>query len=143
MTASYLAHAWEATLGVKVRLSRLEWAELLRRGREDPPDLTISGWAADYPDADDMLRVVFHGHPLRWHSAQFDSIVEEAARIADRKRRIELYQKADRILVADEAAVLPLGYAQGRQLVKPYVRLPRTPPYLLRLKHAVVQRPQG
>ncbi|MBM2843306.1 MAG: 4-phytase, partial [Anaerolineales bacterium] len=143
LTASYLAHAWEGTLGVKVRLSRLEWAELLRRGREDPPDLTISGWAADYPDADGMLRVVFHGHPLRWHNAEFDSIVEEAARIADRKRRIELYQKADRILVADEAAVLPLGYAQGRQLVKPYVRLPRTPPYLLRLKHAVVQRPQG
>ena len=42
----------------------------------------------------------------------------------------------------DEAAVLPLGYAQGRQLVKPYVQLPRTPPYLLRLKHAIVRRPE-
>jgi len=143
VTASYLAKTWEAALGVKVGLSRLEWGELLRRGREDPPDMTISGWAADYPDPDDMLRVVFHGHPLRWHNAKFDALVEEAAQITDRKRRIDLYQEADRILVADEAAVLPLGYAQGRQLVKAYVRMPRTPPYLLRLKHAVVERPDG
>jgi len=140
VTASYLAQAWEETLGVKVQLTRIEFGELLRRGREDPPDLTISGWGADYPDADDMLRVVFHGHPLRWHNARFDALVEEAARITDRKRRIELYREADRILVAEDVAVLPLGYAQGRQLVKPYLRLPRTPPYLLRLKHAVVDR---
>jgi len=139
-TASFLARAWEAALGVKVELARLEFGELLRRGREDPPGLTISGWAADYPDADDMLRVVFHGHPLRWHNAEFDALVEEAARITDARRRIELYREADRILVAQEAAVVPLGYAQGRQLVKPYVRLPRTPPYLLRLKNAVVER---
>ena len=91
-----------------------------------------------------MLRVLFHSregtNAIRWRHAGFDAHIEEAARITDRKRRIELYQAADRILVADEAGVMPLGYAQGRQLVKPYVRIPRTPPYLLRLKHAVVER---
>jgi oligopeptide transport system substrate-binding protein len=142
-TVSYLARAWERTLGVKVRLSRLEWGELLRRSREDPADMTIGGWAADYPDADDMLRVVFQSHPLRWHHAEFDRLVEQAARLTDRKGRVELYQRADRILVVDEAAVLPLWYALGRQLIHPYVQLPRTPPYLLRLKHAVVHRTPG
>lgn len=142
LTATFLAQAWESTLGVRVRLTRLDWAELLRRGREDPPDLTIGGWSADYPDADSMLRVMVQGHsPLRWRNAEFDALVEEAARISDRKQRIELYQEADRILVAREAAVLPLAYAQGRRLVKPYVRLPRLPSSLMRLKDAFVDRP--
>jgi ABC-type oligopeptide transport system substrate-binding subunit len=88
--------------------------------------------------------VLFHSregiNPLHWRNAEFDAPLEQASRLTDRKRRIELYQTADRILIS-EAAVLPLGYAQARQLVKTYVRLPRTPPYLLRLKHAVVERP--
>ncbi|MEK6588741.1 MAG: peptide ABC transporter substrate-binding protein, partial [Chloroflexota bacterium] len=143
-TASFLQRAWEETLGVQVSLEGLEWGEFNLRRDEDPPDLSISGWSADYPDPDSMLRVLFHSregmNTIRWSNAGFDAPIEEAARITDRKRRIELYQAADRILVAEQAGVLPLGYAQGRQLVKPYVRIPRTPPYLLRLKHAVVER---
>ena len=146
VSASFLQQTWKETLGVEVRLSGVEWGEFIRRRDEDPPDLSISAWAADYPDPDNMLRVLFHSrdgvNPIRWRNSDFDAQLERASRLTDRKERIELYQAADRILVS-EAAVLPLGYAQGRQLVKPYVRLPRTPPYLLRLKHAVVQRPQG
>ena len=89
-----------------------------------------------------MLRILFHSrdgvNDIRWSNQAFDSLVEEATQIADRKARIELYQEADRMLVADEAAVMPLSYAQGRQLVKSNVNIPRSPPSLLRLKHAVV-----
>jgi ABC-type oligopeptide transport system substrate-binding subunit len=85
-----------------------------------------------------MLRVVFHSaegsNPPRWRSARFDALVEEAAQITDQKRRMELYQEADRILVAKEAAIVPLGYGRGRILVKPRVTVPRVPPALLRLK---------
>jgi ABC-type oligopeptide transport system substrate-binding subunit/tRNA A-37 threonylcarbamoyl transferase component Bud32 len=143
-SASFLERAWKETLGVVVRPRGVEWSEFIRRRDEEPPDLSISGWSADYPDPDNMLRVLFHStqglNSIRWNEAAFDSRIDEAARITDRKKRIELYQQADRILVADEAAVLPLGYAQGRQLVRPYVHLPRTPPHLLRLKHAIVDR---
>ena len=144
VSVSFLQRTWKETLGVEVRLRGVEWGEFIRRRDEDPSDLSISAWAADYPDPDNMLRVLFHSrdgvNPIRWSNSDFDAHLERASRLTDRKERIEIYQAADRILVS-EAAVLPLGYAQGRQLVKPYVRLPRTPPYLLRLKHAVVQRP--
>jgi ABC-type oligopeptide transport system substrate-binding subunit len=114
------------------------------RQDHDPAPITISGWSADYPDPDSMLRVLFHSreglNPIRWSNPEFDALTEQAARITDRKRRIELYQQADRILIADVVAILPLSYAQGKQLVKAYVELPRVPPSLLRLKHAVVGR---
>jgi oligopeptide transport system substrate-binding protein len=143
-SASFLQQTWKDTLGVEVRLTGVEWGEFLRRRDEDPADLAISAWSADCPDPDNMLRVLFHSRQglnfVRWREETFDALIEEAAQITDRKRRLELYQEADRILVAQEATVVPLGYAQGRQLVRPYVHFPRTPPYLLRLKNAVVER---
>jgi oligopeptide transport system substrate-binding protein len=144
VSASFLQRTWRETLNVEVGLEGVDWSEFIRRRDEDAPDLSISAWSADYPDPDNMLRVLFHSregvNPIRWRNPDFDAPLEQARRQTDRKQRLELYQTADRILVS-EAAVLPLGYAVARQLVKPYVRLPRTPPYLLRLKHAVVDRP--
>jgi hypothetical protein len=52
---------------------------------------------------------------------------------------MELYQEADRILVAEEAAIMPLSYGRGRMLVKPWVALPRTPPVRMPLKDIVVK----
>jgi oligopeptide transport system substrate-binding protein len=139
-----LQDRWKKALGVQVNARSLPWGEFMDRQHHDPAPIMISGWSADYPDPDSMLRVLFHSreglNSVRWSNPEFDALTEQAARIADRKRRIELYQQADRILVAEEAAIMPLSYAQGRQLVKPYVELPRTPPSLLRLKHAIVRR---
>jgi len=135
---------WKDVLGIRVEVSSLAWSEFIERQDHDPPDIAINGWLADYPDPDSMLRMIFHSrdglNPIRWNNEQFDSLIEEAASIGDRKRRLELYQEADQILVAEQAAVMPLSYAHGRQLVKPYVQLPRTSSSMLRLKNAVVQR---
>jgi len=80
---------------------------------------------------------------VRWNNRAFDSLTERAAATSDRKERLDLYQQADRILVADEAVVMPLGYSLGPQLAQPYLHVPLTPPWLLRLKNIVVQRPEG
>lgn len=139
-----LQRMWKDVLGIAVHIVGLTWGEFMERQEHDPPDMTISGWLADYPDPDSMLRLIFHGREglnlMRWRGLEFDELVEQAARITDRKRRLELYQLADRILVAEQAAVMPLSYAQGKQLLKPHVQFPRTPPSMLRLKHAVIQR---
>jgi ABC-type oligopeptide transport system substrate-binding subunit/predicted Ser/Thr protein kinase len=138
-----LQELWNDVLGVRVEINSLVWSEFIERQDHDPPDIAINGWEADYPDPNSMLRLLFHSgdglNPGRWANQQFDSLIEEAARISDRKRRLELYQEADQILVTEQAAVMPLSYARGRQLVKSYVQLPRTSSSMLRLKHAVVQ----
>jgi ABC-type oligopeptide transport system substrate-binding subunit len=140
----FLRKAWGGNLGLSVEAESLEWPAFMERLRRDPADLTLLGWLADYPDPDCFLRVTFHStegnNNPRWHNARFDALVEEAARVADQTRRLELYGEADRILVAEEAVVMPLGYAQGRILAKPWVTIPRVPPVLMRLKHVVLQR---
>ena len=106
--------------------------------------LTMLGWGADYPDPDFMLRVTFHSRmgvaKQGWQNARFDALVEEAARTADHARRMALYQEADRLLVADEAAVMPLSYGSGRVLAKPWVKLPRTLSVQMPLEQFRVER---
>ncbi|MGB9299631.1 MAG: ABC transporter substrate-binding protein [Anaerolineae bacterium] len=140
----FLRKQWGGNLGLCVEAESLEWPAFLERLGRDPAHLTLIGWSADYPDPDCLLRVLFHStegnNDPRWRNARFDALVEEAARVADQNRRLELYGEADRILVAEEAVVMPLGYAQGRILAKPWVTIPRVPPVLMRLKSIVLQR---
>jgi oligopeptide transport system substrate-binding protein len=141
---SYLVRGWKEVLGVEVRPLGLAWDEFLRRRDADPPALSVSGWSADYPDPDNLLRVLFHSreglNAIRWRSGDFDVLTEKAAVAADRKTRLELYQRADRILVEEQAAVAPLWYGENRQLLQPYVRAPRVPAFMLRLKDVIVAR---
>jgi ABC-type oligopeptide transport system substrate-binding subunit/class 3 adenylate cyclase len=139
----FLRQAWQQALGVDLQPQSLEWGELLERRRHDPPQLVLAGWNADYPDPDDLLRVLFHSREgisaLKWKNTRFDAHVEQAARVTDQARRIALYQEADRILVNEEAVVVPLWHAQGRILAKPWVEMPRVPPSLLRLQEIVLR----
>jgi oligopeptide transport system substrate-binding protein len=142
----FLQQAWRRILGMSVDALHVGWEDLVER--RGPAGLVLCGWRADYPDPDHMLRATFHSaeglNMPGWCNARFDRLVEEAARVADQGKRMALYREADRILVAEEAVVMPLGYAQGRILVKPWVTVPRVPPAMLRLKQLVCsnERPE-
>ncbi len=140
----FLSRAWGEHLGVEVIHESVDWGEFLRRGDHDPAHLSLSGCSADYPDPDCMLRVVFHStegfNALNWSNDRFDALVEAGARALDQTERIRLYREADRILVAEEAAVMPLGYAMGRYLSKPWVKMPKVAPHMVRLKEVVLVR---
>jgi hypothetical protein len=120
----------------------VEWAEFMA-ARHDPAAIP-SAAGPPITRSDNMLRLLFHSREGSMHSLEVTTFdVDRDAAARDRKARIALYQQADRILVADEAAVMPLGYVLGAQLVQPYVQMPRTPPSRLLLKHVVVERPEG
>jgi ABC-type oligopeptide transport system substrate-binding subunit/class 3 adenylate cyclase len=140
----FLSEAWREHLGVEVIHEDVEWGEFLRRRDQDPPYLSLSGWSADYPDPDSMLRLVFHSregvNPPHWKDERFDALVEQAARVLEQSERIQLYREADRILVAERAVIMPIGYGHRRQLRKPWVRMPQAPHHMLRWKDVVVVR---
>jgi oligopeptide transport system substrate-binding protein len=140
----FLRRAWRKNLGLELKARNVEPGVFFGRLERDPPHLALTGWSADYPDPDSMLRVPFHSkegiNVPRWHNARFDTCVEAAARVADQTQRMALFQEADRILVRDEAAIMPLCYSLGRILVKPWVTIPRVPPMLLRLQEVILNR---
>jgi len=120
-SCSDLRIQWRENLGIDVTWQELEWGHLLDAlGRERPPLFAI-GWAADYPDPDNALRMSMHSQWTGWHNPTYERLLEEARYIADREKRMALYQQADGILVED-AAIVPIYYGRHHMLIKPWVR---------------------
>jgi len=140
----FLLQSWKRILNLDIKPTSLSWKDFLEQRETDPPDLALSAWSADYPDPDNFLRILFHSeegiNPSRWRNAEFDRCVEEAATILDQNRRLDLYRKADHILVAEETVIVPMYYSQGRILAKPWVSIPRIPPAMLKLKEVVIHQ---
>ena len=85
------------------------------------------GWVADYPDPDNFLRQSSFYRILQnrgWRHPRLDQLLEDAAHTTDRARRLAMYREADRILVNEEAVVVPLFYSAGDRfvhLLKPWI----------------------
>ena len=140
----FLQREWKKNLGLDLHPQSLDWGRYLQALSQDPPDLWLNGWTADFPDPDCMLRVTFHSDQgvssTRWRNADFDSLVEQAECISDYRQRIQLYQQADRILVAEEAVVMPLTYGEQRMLVKAYLSLPKALSIQMPLNQVILNR---
>jgi ABC-type oligopeptide transport system substrate-binding subunit/class 3 adenylate cyclase len=123
-TPTFLQSSWREHLEAQVQIiegvSTEEIAAIMKQGTAQ---LSLSNWDVDYPDPDDILRVLFHSaspnNYLGWQNQQFDQAVEQAARLTDYAARLTLYHQADRILVAEDTAIVPLYYRQGYGLLNP------------------------
>jgi ABC-type oligopeptide transport system substrate-binding subunit/class 3 adenylate cyclase/type II secretory pathway predicted ATPase ExeA len=72
--------------------------------------LLFQGWVADYPDPDALLRasaIYYEALQPGWAPPDYLRLLEEAARTADRQRRMALYRRADRLAVNEMVVVIP------------------------------------
>jgi ABC-type oligopeptide transport system substrate-binding subunit len=123
-TSTFLQSSWQEHLGAQVQIIEgVSIEEISAMMKQGIAQLSLSNWDVDYPDPDDIMRVLFHSaspnNYLGWQNQQFDQYVEQAARLTDYTTRLALYHQADRILVAEDTAIVPLYYRQGYGLLKP------------------------
>jgi peptide/nickel transport system substrate-binding protein/oligopeptide transport system substrate-binding protein len=102
--------------------------------RGDPPQLFQTGWIADYPDADDFLRILFHSksglNKAGFARADVDALLEKARRMSadlEDETRLDVYRKAEDAIVED-APWLFLWHHVNRIAVSPRVKGVRTWP---------------
>ncbi len=119
---------------VNLTIREVDWAAYLAAvegTRTEPGQAQMFrfGWNLDYPDADSILRTQLHssnfgpaGNFFRYKSPEFDRLVDEALKLTDEAARAELYRKAERIAVMDDAVWLFLNYYESSTLFKPYVK---------------------
>jgi len=123
--AQAIQQMWKEVLGVEVILTNQEWKVYLNTINEDAPQIYRLGWCADYPDANNWVYEVFHStdsmNRIKWHNAEFDRVVEEAARESDPAKRLELYKRAEQILCEEEAAMAPIYFYTFVRVTKPYL----------------------
>lgn len=120
-----LQQMWKENLGVDVQLTTQEWKVFLETLDQDPPQIWRLGWCMDYPDASNFTKDVFYStsgnNHTKWANEEFDRIVDEAALETDMEKRHEMYVQAERILVEEDAAMMPLYWYTRVTLTQPYV----------------------
>ncbi|MFB3850515.1 MAG: ABC transporter substrate-binding protein [Acidobacteriota bacterium] len=108
-------------VGIHIDEERISHEEFIQRNKkEGRPYIYATGWYADYPDPDNFIYVLFHSKAgdilgTRYTNKAVDELAEKARRSLDLDERIELYRKAEDIIVEDapmlflyhERAVIP------------------------------------
>ena len=115
-------------LNITIELSILPRSRHYEEVEEGKVDLWRDRWVADYPDAENFLKL-FHGklvpedsvkssylNSVRFKDMMFDHYFEESMSSVDPEERRKLMVAADEVII-DHAAVLPLYYPRWTWLV--------------------------
>jgi oligopeptide transport system substrate-binding protein len=124
LLCEHVAADWAEKLGVETTWHQIEWGRFYDTIVQATPHMWMVGWAADYPDPDNFMRVQWW-FALGWRDETYDRLVDQAGQVLDQEERMALYRQADRLLV-EEAPILPMTYGRFHMLVKPWVRRYRT-----------------
>jgi oligopeptide transport system substrate-binding protein len=118
---------WKTNLGIDVTpdpVDRTTYTQLVKQAATTPALFSL-GWCADYPDQQDWLTTVFISNSTvtktGWKNTQYDTLVKQADKEPDTKKRDDLYLQAQKILTQD-APVAFLYYSATKYLLKPYVK---------------------
>lgn len=135
---------WNDILGVQIETTQVDWATFL----QDLNDKKLQafaglGWAADYPDPQNFIDVLFYGSSTLNHTGykntKVDQIIEKARTESDFPIRSSLYKEAEQIIV-NESPWIPLWYSgESYVLIKPYVKgYKMTPLIVPKLSHVEI-----
>lgn len=113
---------WRATLAASITVEDTDFGTYVEQLRTDPPPLFRMGYCGSYPDAHNFAYDAWHsGSPYnftKWTSAQYDQLVTQAARETDVLKRRLMYARAEKILVEEQAVIIPLLWSQRVSLTR-------------------------
>lgn len=101
----------ERELGIRVKLSNLDWKSHVKSISTDPPALFRFGWVAAFADPISHLSAFTTGDPNNFSgfaNRAYDELVAEIVDLRPGPGRTARIREAQRILVDDEVVVVPL-----------------------------------
>lgn len=115
-----------AGVGIRSEFRYLtDWPAFLRMLEEGRAPVFLHAWFADVPDPDNFLYRLFYSRSSRNFFGYVNPVVDElltgARNEPDLKRRVDLYRRAEELVVAD-APIMPVWHYTYERLFQPYVR---------------------
>jgi oligopeptide transport system substrate-binding protein len=111
-----LQEMWRNELGVEIELRQIERKVFMTTQSRLDYDLSASSWVGDYNDANTFLDLFMSNsgnNRTGWKSARYDGLLREANMQTDLHRRAELFQQAERLLIAEDAPIVPVYFYAG------------------------------
>jgi peptide/nickel transport system substrate-binding protein len=95
-------------IGVNAKITQLEWGAFLQKVRSgEYHGMALGGWSGDNGDPDNFLYELFSsytipvGNTAAYRNDELDKILVEARQTVDQQERVDLYTKAQQIIMED------------------------------------------
>ncbi len=102
-----------------------DWPSFFQKVLDGHLPMFILAWFADVPDPDNFLFKLFHSRSprnfFRYLNPAVDDLLVQARNSSDLQRRVDLYRKAEQIIL-DDAPLIPMFHHTYERLFQPYVR---------------------
>jgi oligopeptide transport system substrate-binding protein len=125
LVAEAVASQLKENLGVTVLGRETEWRAYLERYNKGENPFFHMRWAADYLDPQNFLSHMLSStgpeNKVFYKNEEFDKLCAEADSIMDEAKRLELYAKAEDI-VLDDAPWIPIYFQRDVELIRPRVK---------------------
>jgi oligopeptide transport system substrate-binding protein len=111
-----LQQMWREVLGIQMELRQIERKIFYNAQTRLDYDLAASSWVGDYNDANTFLDLYTSNsgnNRTGWKNARYDSLLEQANRLADIGERARLLNQAETLLVTEQLPVVPLYFYAG------------------------------
>jgi oligopeptide transport system substrate-binding protein len=102
-----------------------DWPSFSRAMQERKLPVFLRAWFADVPDPENFLAKLFQStspfNYMGYANPAVDALFEKARDESDMARRVEVYRRAEEIIVED-APVIPVSHQTYERLFQPYVK---------------------
>ena len=120
--AEAIQEMWRRNLGVDARITNQEWKVYLDSRTTMNYQVCRAGWIS-YLDPNGFLENFLSGganNETGFASSEYDALIEEAGRTLDPAARLEVFQRAEKILL-DAAPIVPIFVYTNSYLIQPSV----------------------
>ena len=103
----YLQAQFKTILGINMNIRVMpgkDWMDGLLNHKNN---LYLAPYEYDYLDPSNFFGIFYDGGRHDYHFAEYDALVEEADSISDWDQRLNLYAKAEQVMI-DQAMVVPM-----------------------------------
>jgi len=125
MIAENIQSQLKKNLGLNVELNNQEWKTYLKRLQTKEVELFRLGWLADYPDPDNFMNMLAgfsDNNHTNWKNKDYDRMILDAMTMENTDLRKSLYDKSQKLLLEEEAVVLPLFSDRSHLLIAPRIK---------------------
>jgi len=124
--APFVIENFKKNLGIDVEYEFVDTATQNSRYTKNQHQVTINGWGADWPYPDNWLPELLgtggSNNHTGYSSAKFDDLVKRAGAEPDEKKRLALYDEAQKVAIDEDLGLAPIYNREVFILVKPKVK---------------------
>jgi peptide/nickel transport system substrate-binding protein len=128
LIANAIKHQLESTLNINLEFAVYTTQEISDKREDGSIAFWRYGWIADYPDPSNFMsqfhsKYIIEGNEKsynlpRYNNPEFDKLIDQAMLEMDETKRMNLYAKAEQLLI-DDAVIMPIYFASEIRLVNP------------------------